>query len=133
MGYKDREVPGQFRSNQGLVPQYIAVNRSVRDLHRLNKRYGRGRWRKLKGFAKVKLPDGSMVRAGIHWYERMELADARSKSKVRHRNSRPVSESRFVVCITETGGVQRGKVYKVVPDLFARKHKLIRIIDEGYL
>jgi hypothetical protein len=33
------------------------------------KRYGRGRWRKLKGDATVRLADGSLRRAEIHWYE----------------------------------------------------------------
>jgi hypothetical protein len=49
--------------------EVIAINRSVRDLRRLNRRYGRGRWRKMKGFARVRLPDGSIIRAEIHWYE----------------------------------------------------------------
>ncbi len=49
--------------------EVIAVHRSVRDLRRLNRPYGRGRWRKLKGFAQVRLPDGSIIRAEIHWYE----------------------------------------------------------------
>jgi hypothetical protein len=48
--------------------EVIAINRSVRDLRRLNRCYGRGRWRKMKGFARVRLPDGSIIRAEIHWY-----------------------------------------------------------------
>ena len=35
----------------------------------LNKLYGRGRWRKLKGLAVVRLDDGTMYLAEIHWYE----------------------------------------------------------------
>jgi hypothetical protein len=31
--------------------------------------YGKGRWRKLKGHALVELPDGSVERAELHWYE----------------------------------------------------------------
>ena len=49
--------------------EVIAINRNIGDLTRLNRRYGRGRWRKLKGFALVRLPDGSIIRAEIHWYE----------------------------------------------------------------
>lgn len=47
----------------------IAIGRSVRDLARLRRQYGRGRWRKLKGVATVRLKDGSMRTAEIHWYE----------------------------------------------------------------
>jgi hypothetical protein len=47
----------------------IAVNRSIRVLSLLIKRYGRGRWRKKKGLATVKLKDGSFHFAEVHWYE----------------------------------------------------------------
>lgn len=47
----------------------IAVGRSIRALRRLNKRYGKGRWRKKKGTATVKLQDGSLRLAEVHWYE----------------------------------------------------------------
>jgi hypothetical protein len=47
----------------------IAVGRSIRDLARLRKRYGRGRWRKMKGFATVRLEDGTIHTAELHWYE----------------------------------------------------------------
>lgn len=47
----------------------IAVGRSIRELERLQKMYGKGRWRKLKGIASVRLPDDKTVFAEIHWYE----------------------------------------------------------------
>jgi hypothetical protein len=47
----------------------IATGRSIRDLARLRKMYGRGRWRKLKGIAQVRLPDGTISSAEVHWYE----------------------------------------------------------------
>ena len=47
----------------------IAVNRSIRVLPLLIKRYGKGRWRKKKGVATVKLIDGSLHLAEVHWYE----------------------------------------------------------------
>ena len=49
--------------------QVIAVGRQIRELERLKKIYGPGRWRKLKGFATVRLPDGKLHRAEVHWYE----------------------------------------------------------------
>jgi hypothetical protein len=47
----------------------IAVGRGVRELARLRKRYGRGRWRKMKGVATIRLADGRVRRAELHWYE----------------------------------------------------------------
>ena len=49
--------------------ELIAIGRSIRELQRLRKRYGPGRWRKLKGIAAVRLPDGTIHRAEIHFYE----------------------------------------------------------------
>jgi len=47
----------------------IATGRSIRDLARLHKRFGRGRWRKMKGFATVRLEDDTIHTAEVHWYE----------------------------------------------------------------
>jgi hypothetical protein len=47
----------------------IAVGREIRELRRLQKAYGKGRWRKRKGVDKVRLPNGSVQSAEVHWYE----------------------------------------------------------------
>lgn len=47
----------------------IAIGNSIRMLSFLNKKYGKGRWRKKKGIATVKLKDGSFRLAEVHWYE----------------------------------------------------------------
>jgi hypothetical protein len=47
----------------------IAAGRSIRVLQSLNKKYGKGRRRKKKGLATVKLKDESFRLAEIHWYE----------------------------------------------------------------
>jgi len=49
--------------------EVIAEGSSIRILSILRKRYGSGRWRKLKGTAIVRLADGSVRRAEIHWFE----------------------------------------------------------------
>jgi len=46
------EVIGEITDRES-----IAIGRSIQDLDRLQKKHGRGRWRKLKGFATVRLPD----------------------------------------------------------------------------
>ena len=47
----------------------IAVGNSIRELDRLRKLYGAGRWRKLKGVATAVLSDGTICSVEVHWYE----------------------------------------------------------------
>lgn len=47
----------------------IASGRAIRELTRLQKVYGPGRWRKRKGIALVRLADGTILKAEVHWYE----------------------------------------------------------------
>jgi hypothetical protein len=47
----------------------FAAGSSIRELARLRKLYGRGRWRKRKGITRVRLDDGSVHLAEVHWYE----------------------------------------------------------------
>jgi hypothetical protein len=47
----------------------FATGTAIRELPRLRRTYGPGRWRKRKGIARVRLPDGTESRAEVHWYE----------------------------------------------------------------
>jgi hypothetical protein len=47
----------------------IAAGRGIKNLKRLNKIYGSANWRKLKGICRVKLHDGTIIDAEVHWYE----------------------------------------------------------------
>ena len=47
----------------------IAVGSKIRVLAYLQKVHGRGRWRKLKGVASVRIPNGEIRRVELHWYE----------------------------------------------------------------
>jgi hypothetical protein len=47
----------------------IAVNQSIRSRNKLKRRFGSGRWRKLKGVATIRYPSGRVVEAELHWYE----------------------------------------------------------------
>jgi len=49
--------------------EVIATGRGIRDRKRLQKEYGKGNWRKLKGMAQVRLVDETIRLAEIHWYE----------------------------------------------------------------
>jgi len=60
----DFEIFGEIQS-----VETIAVGSRIRDLEYLQKTYGRSRWRKLKGIARVQFPNGRIQLAEVHWYE----------------------------------------------------------------
>lgn len=59
----------------------IAFAHSIRELRQLRARFGRGRWRKRKGVANVRLRDGTIRLAEIHWYEAHGIGKVRMKIK----------------------------------------------------
>ena len=67
--------------------EIIAVGSNIHDLNRLRKMYGKGRWRKLKGTAQIRLANGRIRLAELHWYEshgigRKELKRKRYLSEI---------------------------------------------------
>lgn len=60
----DFEIIGEIRE-----VETIATGSKIREIRRLRKLYGPGRWRKMKGIAIIKLKDGATRTAEIHWYE----------------------------------------------------------------
>ena len=60
----------------------IALGGRIHDVMRLRKQYGPGRWRKLKGMAKVRLQNGKICRAEVHWYEAHGIG--RKKMKIKY-------------------------------------------------
>ena len=59
----------------------IAVGGHIRDIMRLRRQYGPGRWRKLKGIARVRLAGGQTRKAEVHWYEAHGLGRKKMKIK----------------------------------------------------
>ena len=59
----------------------IAIGSSIRDIGRLRKMYGKGRWRKLKGVARVRLRSGRVRLAELHWYEAHGIGRKEMKRK----------------------------------------------------
>jgi hypothetical protein len=59
----------------------FAIGKSIRELARLRKLYGNGRWRKRKGFADVRLPNGTIRRVELHWYEASGIGKKEFKIK----------------------------------------------------
>jgi hypothetical protein len=60
----------------------IAAGSGIREIARLRRLYGRGRWRKRKGIARVRLANGSIRLAELHWYE--ASAFGRKEIKIKH-------------------------------------------------
>jgi hypothetical protein len=52
-----------------LQVETFAAGSAMREIGRLRRLYGRGRWRKRKGIADIRLADGSVLLAEPHWYE----------------------------------------------------------------
>jgi hypothetical protein len=59
----------------------IAIGGNIRDIMRLRKQFGPGRWRKLKGVGMVRLTNGSIRRAELHWYEAHGMGKKKIKIK----------------------------------------------------
>jgi len=60
----------------------FAAGSGIREIARLRRLYGRGRWRKRKGIARVRLADGSIHKAELHWYEAAGIG--RKEFKIKH-------------------------------------------------
>ncbi len=59
----------------------IATGRGIRDLPRLTRLYGKGYWRKMKGRARIRLRNGRIRLAEIHWYEAHGIGKKERKRK----------------------------------------------------
>ena len=72
----DFEIEGEITDIETF-----ASGRSIRELPRLSKFYGKGRWRKRKGNAKVRLKNGEIRLAELHWYEATGIGKKEFKIK----------------------------------------------------
>lgn len=58
------KIVGQIRE-----VETFASGSGIREISRLRKVYGKGRWRKRKGLAEIRFEDGSCRLVELHWYE----------------------------------------------------------------
>ena len=72
----DFELAGELKG-----VETIAVGNSIRELPRLRRLYGKGRWRKMKGVARIRLRDGRLRLAELHWYEAHGIGKKEFKRK----------------------------------------------------
>ena len=59
----------------------IAVGSKIREIARLRKQFGKGRWRKLKGVATVRLKNDRIRKVELHWYEAHGIGKRKLKIK----------------------------------------------------
>jgi hypothetical protein len=72
----DFEVVGVFTD-----VETVATGRGIRDLRRLRRLYGEGYWRKMKGPARIRLRNGRIRSAEVHWYEAHGIGKKELKRK----------------------------------------------------
>jgi hypothetical protein len=70
------EVVGEIRDVEA-----IAVGGNIDDIMRLRRQFGPGRWRKLKGVARVRVESGGVRVAELHWYEAHGIGRRKMKIK----------------------------------------------------
>ena len=61
--------------------QTIAIGNKIREINRLKKIYGKGRWRKMKGIATIRLNNKKVINAELHWYEAVGIGKKEFKIK----------------------------------------------------
>jgi hypothetical protein len=59
----------------------IATGRGIRELARLQRLYGKGKWRKMKGSCRIRLRSGRIRLAELHWYEAHGIGKKEIKRK----------------------------------------------------
>jgi hypothetical protein len=70
------EIIGEIRHQE-----LIASGHGIHILNRLIRLYGKGNWRKMKGIATVRLDDGTITEAEVHWFEAHGIGKRRIKIK----------------------------------------------------
>jgi hypothetical protein len=89
-----------------------------------------------QGVARVRLANGSLHLAEVHWYEAAGIGPRNSRSKSCFEveiMARPQAKQ-FVVCVDNEGyraSLEKRRIYVALRDIAAEKHGLLRIVDES--
>lgn len=70
------EIVGKIRDIE-----IVAIGNAIKEIARLRKIYGTGRWRKLKGIAEIRFANGKIRIAELHWYEAHGIGKKEIKRK----------------------------------------------------
>lgn len=120
----------------------FAVGAEIREVERLRKLYGRGRWRKRKGIARCAWPTtASTSQRFIGMKQPASVRkSSRSSGSFKTTGRQPGRASnQLVICVRNEGyeaSLELRKIYVVQEDSEAEAHRLLRVVDEsgeGYL
>jgi hypothetical protein len=112
----------------------FAIGSGIREIVRLRRIYGRGRWRKRKGTARVRLSDGSIHTAEYIGTKPPGSAARNSSSNTCFETMTKTQAKQLVVCIENEGyavSLEKRKIYVALRDAAAEKHDMLRIVDES--
>ncbi len=115
----------------------IAAGHKIREVVRLKKLYGPGRWRKRKGIAIIRLANGQTRRAELHGMKRTASAEKNLNESdiwIKSMTIRKQSSRRFAVCVDNSeypASLEIHKLYRVLSDKDAEREGDLRIVDES--
>ena len=61
--------------------EIIAIGGKIHEIMRLQKQFGVGKWRKMKGIANIRLQSGKIRKVELHWYEAHGIGKKKMKIK----------------------------------------------------
>jgi hypothetical protein len=116
--------------------EVIAIGNSIRDLSRLRKLYGDGRWRKMKGTALIQLSNNVSAKPKFTGMKHTASDEKSSSAKVTWTKIMKTTKStpRFAICVDNSeypASLELHKIYRVLPDKDAQADGDMRIIDES--
>jgi hypothetical protein len=115
----------------------FAEGSGIRESARLRRVYGRGRWHKRKGIARVRLADGTVRLAEYTGTRPPDSGGKSTRSSNCFKKSETMSKTQakqLVVCVDNEdypASLEKRKIYVALRDTDAGKHGLLRIIDES--
>jgi hypothetical protein len=115
----------------------FATGSAIREIARLRRIYGRARWRKRKGVARIRLADGSLsISQSCIGTKQAALGAKNSRSRTSSEVNNMIRKKtgNLVVCINNEGyavSLEKRKIYLALRDEQAEKRGLLRIIDES--
>jgi hypothetical protein len=112
----------------------FATGSGIREIARLRRIYGRGRWRKRKGVARVRYLMARSAWLSYTGTKRLGSVAKNSKSSACFENMTRTQAKLLVVCVENDGyavSLEKRKIYVALRDAVAEKHNMLRIVDES--
>ena len=120
--------------------ELIAKGSGIKTLPLIRRKYGPGNWRKMKGIARIQLPNGNQRKRSYIGMKHMESGKKSSKSNASSTKKQPsivlgfgTPEVKYGVCVENSGYVDLipKRIYRVKRDKAANAEGMLRIIDES--